>query len=180
VDYNNDGWKDLFSANGDVDTLRPNAEQHDTMFENRGGRTFVDVSEMLGGDFLRPGYQRGSAFADLNNDGAMDLVVASLGQRPRILLNSHPNRGHWLLLDLRGSRANRDAIGAMVKVTTPSGRVLHNHVSTSVGFLSSSDRRVHFGLGTESAAALIEVRWPGGAITQRRNIRADSITLIQE
>ena len=96
IDYNNDGWKDLFSANGDVDNLVPNAQQHDTIFENVDGREFRDVSPEMGADFLRSGFQRGSAFADLNNDGFMDLVVTSLNQKPRILLNSADNGNHWL------------------------------------------------------------------------------------
>ena len=175
IDYNNDGWKDLFSANGDVDNLRAHAEQHDTMFENLNGREFADVSAQMGEDFLREGYQRGAAFADFNNDGFLDIVVTSLERRPRILINSADNGGHWLLIDARGRKSNRDAIGAKIKVTTPSGRTLYNHVTTSVGFLSSSDRRVHFGLGAETSAATVEIRWPSGAVDIRRNLRADQI-----
>ena len=106
------------------------------------------------------GYQRGSAFVDLNNDGFMDLVVTSLNQKPRILLNSADNGNHWLLMKLVGHKSNRDAIGAKVKVTTPSGRTLYNHVTGSVGFLSTSDLRVHFGLGGETSASTIEIQWP--------------------
>jgi hypothetical protein len=179
VDYNNDGWKDLFSANGDVDSLRANAEQHDTMFENRAGRSFADVSGSLGADFLRMGYQRGAAFADLNNDGAIDIAVTSLRQRPRILLNSGVNN-HWLLIELRGTKSNRDAIGAAIQVTTAAGRVLHNHVTASAGFLSSSDRRVHFGLGAETAAASVEIRWPSGKVEIRKNVEADRVLVITE
>ena len=147
VDYDNDGWKDLFSANGDVDNLVPAASQHDTMFRNEQGKEFLDVSQELGKDFLRVGFQRGSTFADLNNDGFPDLVVTSLNQKPRILLNSADNGNHWLTLQLSGRQSSRDAIGAKIKVTTASGRTLYNHVTTSVGLLSSSDPRVHFGLG---------------------------------
>ena len=105
IDYNNDGWKDLFSANGDVDNLVPNAPQHDTMFENVDGKEFLDVSREMGADFLRVGFQRGSAFADLNNDGFMDIVVTSLNEKPRILLNSADNGAHWLLIQPTGTRA---------------------------------------------------------------------------
>ncbi len=73
IDYNNDGWKDLYSSNGDVDDTAANARQYDTLFENIDGKQFVDVSQDVGKDFLRQGFQRGSAFADLNNDGSMDL-----------------------------------------------------------------------------------------------------------
>jgi hypothetical protein len=180
IDYNNDGWKDLFSANGDVDNLVPNAQQHDTIFENVDGREFRDVSQEMGADFLRSGFQRGSVFADLNNDGFMDIVVTSLNQKPRILLNSADNGNHWLLMQTTGHRSNRDGIGTTIKLTTPSGRTLYNHVTASVGFMSSSDRRVHFGLGSEKVAASIEVRWPSGVLQTLREVPADQILKLEE
>jgi hypothetical protein len=180
VDYDNDGWKDLYSANGDVDNLVPNAPQHDTLFENHEGREFVDVSQQAGHDFLRVGFQRGAAFADLNNDGFPDLVVTSLNRTPRILLNSADNGNHWLLVQLTGHRSNRDAIGAKIQVTTPAGRTLYNHVTASVGFLSSGDRRAHFGLGGEKSAASLQIRWPSGTIQRLKSIPADQILKVDE
>lgn len=180
IDYNNDGWKDMFSANGDVDNLVPNAPQHDTMFENVNGKQFVDVSHDMGADFQRVGFQRGSAFVDLNNDGFMDLVVTSLNQKPRILLNSADNGNHWLLIQATGHKSNRDAIGAKIKISTPSGRTLYNHVTVSVGFMSSSDRRVHFGLGSERSAAAIEIRWPSGIVQTVTDVAADQILRLDE
>ena len=180
IDYNNDGWKDLFSANGDVDSLTQELRQQDTMFENQDGREFLDVTQEMGNDFLRIGFQRGSAFADLNNDGFMDIVVTSLNQKPRILVNSADNKNHWLLMRLIGHKSNRDAIGAKIKVTMPSGRTLYNHVTTSVGFLSSSDRRVHFGLGKETGVTSIELRWPSGLTQTLNNVPADQILTLEE
>ena len=180
IDYNNDGWKDVYSANGDVDDLTESSRQHDTMFENEGGKTFIDVTEKMGPDFAFAGYQRGSAFVDLNNDGFMDLVVTSLGQKPRILMNNALVKNHWIMFDLRGRKSNRDGIGATIKVTTGSGRMLYNHVTTSVGFMSSSDRRAHFGLGAETEIDHVEIRWPSGIVQRIDNLPADKIMKVEE
>jgi len=173
IDYDNDGWRDIFSANGDVDYIGANSEQHDTMFHNVEGKGFVDVSEGLGADFLSMGYQRGSAVGDLNDDGFPDLVVTSLNKRPRILLNSGGNGHHWLWVDLVGTKCSRDAIGAKVKVTTGSGRVLYGHVSVSSGFMSSSDRRLPFGLGSDDSIRSVEITWPGGQTQELRDVKVD-------
>jgi len=180
IDHDNDGWKDIYSANGDVDYLGLNAAQHDTMLKNLDGTRFANVSETLGPDFMHKGYQRGSAIADLNDDGFMDLVITSLNEKPRILMNSADNGHHWLTLDLVGRVSSRDAVGASVKVVTESGRVLHNHVSTSVGFMSTSDKRVHFGLGEEKNVKTIEIRWPSGVVQELRDVKGDQVLKVEE
>jgi hypothetical protein len=180
IDYNNDGWKDLYSANGDVDYLGDNASQRDILFENQGGKTFHDVSAAMGTAFQRRGFHRGSAFADLNNDGAMDIVVTGLNEAPRILLNNGTPGAHWLMVELTGTKSSRDAAGAKVVVTTASGRRLYNHVSISTGLMSSSDKRVHFGLGAEKVVRSVEIQWPDGMKQGIQNVVVDRVLKITE
>jgi enediyne biosynthesis protein E4 len=180
IDYDNDGWKDVYSSNGDVDYLSDNSEQHDTLFRNLGGTRFEDVSGQLGPDFLRMGYQRGSGFGDLNGDGWMDIVVTSLNRPPRILFNSGQAGRHWLMVETVGHSSNRDGIGTKIKLTTTSGRTLFNHVTTSVGFMSSSDKRAHFGLGNETAIKSLEIRWPSGRVQQVADVPVDRVLRVEE
>ena len=180
IDYDNDGWKDIYSANGDVDYIPENAAQSDTMFRNLEGRGLEDVSDRLGPDFTSKGFQRGAAFGDLNGDGFPDIVVTSLQRPPRILLNQGGNGNHWLIVETRGRQSNRDGIGARLKLTTGAGRTLYNHVTTSVGFMSSSDKRVHFGLGRETAIKALEIRWPSGKVQRLADLSADRVLEVEE
>lgn len=180
IDYDNDGWKDLYSANGDVDDFSLNSKQHDTMFRNVDGKNFTDVSAEMGPDFNAIGYQRGAAFADLNNDGSMDIVVTSLGKKPRILMNNKLNGNHWIMFDLVGRESNRDGIGTTIMVVTGTGRSLFNHATTSVGLLSSSDKRVHFGLGNENTVTRVEIHWPSGIVQTLNHPVVDQIVIVQE
>ncbi len=163
-----------------MEDLSDSSRQHDIMLRNDGGKAFLDASREMGPDFAFAGYQRGSAFVDLNNDGFMDLVVTSLGQKPRILMNNAPVKNHWIMFDLRGHKSNRNGIGASIKVTTGSGRILHNHVTTSVGFMSSSDRRAHFGLGSETKIDHVEIRWPSGIVQRLELAAVDQILKVEE
>ncbi len=180
IDFDNDGWKDIYSANGGLEYLSPDTAQHDTMLRNLDGTTFTDVSTNLGQDFLRIAYQRGSSFGDLNDDGFLDIVVTSLNENPRILQNSGDNGNHWLMVDLRGRASNRDAIGATVLLRTASGRTLLNHVSSTVGLMSSPDRRVHFGLGKEEDIESLEIRWPSGKLQILKEVAPDRILRVEE
>ncbi len=178
IDYDNDGWQDIYSANGDVDNLLPTSTQHDSMFKNVDGKHFIDATQQMGEAFLRRGYQRGAAFGDLNNDGLEDIVATSLGESPHIFMNRALNKNHWLLFDLQGTASNRDGIGASLKVITSSGRELYNYATTSIGLMSSADRRVHFGMGPDTVAKSVEIHWPSGVVQQLNNLSVDQIVKV--
>ena len=180
-DLNNDGWKDLFVAASDV---MDNAElfssrkfrQPNQVYVNQGNGTFSTAA----GNGQTPRAHRGCAFGDFDNDGRVDVVVTSLNEGVELLLNRTEPRQHWLDLLLTGTRSNRDAIGAMIRLTTPSGLAQSNHVTTSVGYASSSSRRVHFGLGKETKAAQVEIHWPSGATQTLEEVKADQLLKITE
>jgi hypothetical protein len=123
---------------------------------------------------------RGCAFADFNNDGKIDIVTTSLNEPVELLRNEATDRNHWLTVLLVGTRSNRDGLGAKVKVISSFGESQFNHATTSVGYASSSDRRVHFGLGREKLVRTIEIKWPSGSIQVLRDVRADQILTIRE
>ena len=123
---------------------------------------------------------RGSAFGDLNNDGKIDVVVSAIGETPKILYNTSRGSRHWILIQTRGKKSNRDGIGTKIKVTGESGSVQYNHVTTSVGYASASDKRVHFGLGIDARLREIELRWPSGKLQVLKNIAADQILTVTE
>jgi enediyne biosynthesis protein E4 len=166
-DYDNDGWKDIFVAQGHVmDTIEktsPNLRylQPPLLLRNVSGR-FVRV--IAGAAFEQDGAGRGAAFGDLDNDGDLDVVLSNVGQRAIVLRNDGASRRGWLRIATRGTRSNRDGIGCRVKVVSASGLTQHFTVSTAVGYLSASDKRVLVGLGNDAAARLVEVRWPSGAV----------------
>lgn len=184
LDYDNDGWKDLLVTQGhDLDTVElnyPNLHYHEPMLLLRNtGKEFVDVSADSGAIFHQPLLGRGMAIGDIDNDGRLDAVVTTNDGPVYVLHNETPTQNHWLTLKLVGHKSNRDAIGAEVKLVTAKGPQFAT-VSTAGSYLSSSDNRVHFGLGTESIALSIEIRWPSGILQTLKNIRCDQILQVDE
>ena len=183
-DFDNDGQKDLFSAGSDIldnaDTTvhRPFALPN-LLFRNKGNFRFDDVSSRAGAGFLRLAAHRGAAFGDLNNDGRIDIVVSVLNGSPQLLMNRSRNNNHWIILTLVGVISNRDGIGTRVKVSTSDGDQ-YNEATTAVGYNSSSDKRVHFGLGTAASIDKIELTWPSGIKQILTNIKADQILTVTE
>ena len=184
LDYDNDGWKDLLIAQGhDLDTIEltfPHLHYREPMLLARNtGHGFEDVSAQSGAVFAEPWVARGLAIGDLDNDGRLDAVVTTNDGPVHVLHNQTSTQNHWLLLKLVGHTSNRDAIGAEVELVTASGSQFAT-VSTASSYLSASDKRVHFGLGKESTASKIEIRWPSGIRQTMRNVAADQILQIDE
>jgi hypothetical protein len=149
------------------------------LFRNRGNLTFEDLSAMAGADFSRPLPHRGAAFGDFNNDGKIDIVVNVLNGSPQLLMNRSNNKNHWIILNLVGTKSNRDGLGTKVKLTTLHGSQF-NDATTTVGYSSSSDKRVHFGLGDATVIDKIELAWPSGIKQVLTNVKADQILTVTE
>ena len=184
-DFDNDGFKDLFVTNShaseNVDLYSFHRyRQHNAVFQNLRNGRFKNVTAESGMAAERPRAHRGSAFGDLNNDGGIDVVTASIADPVESVSQPLPSRGHWLIIDPKGTRSNRDGIGTRIKVTGESGLVQYNHVTTSVGYVSSSDRRVHFGLGGDAAVRRVELRWPSGRTQVLENVQADRVLKVTE
>ncbi len=184
VDFDNDGWKDLFITRGHVGSLPQPGQgvnQHNTVFRNLGGgEKWQPLTEEAGLDATPEARHRGCAFGDLDGDGRIDVVASALARPAEIWMNRSPGAGHWLDVALEGTRSNRDGIGARIKVVSKAVGAQYNHMTTSVGYASSSDGPVHFGLGPDKRADLVEITWPSGAVQTLRNVDGDRIVKVKE
>jgi hypothetical protein len=184
-DFDNDGNKELFTANSHVSENIDSYSHHryrqpNALFRGVGDGRFRDVTAEAGAAMQRPGAHRGCAFGDLDDDGRIDVVVSVIGEPAEVLYNVTAGGGHWLGLQLQGTKSNRDGIGAAVKLTGESGRIQYNHATTAVGYASASDKRVHFGLGPDRRAREVEIRWPSGARQVLTNVPADQVLKVEE
>jgi len=184
LDYDNDGWKDLLVAQAHVmDTVQltyPQLHYREPMLLARNpGKGFVDVSGQSGPVFHEPWASRGMAIGDIDNDGRLDAVITENSGPIHILHNDTSTQNHWLTLSLVGHKSNRDAIGAVVKIVTVQGEQ-YATVTTSGSYLSSSDKRVHFGLGPQSTVKVIDIRWPSGIKQTLRDVKSDQTLRVDE
>lgn len=185
MDYNNDGWKDLFCVNGhvypEVDHLFHDVpyRQPPQLFENSGKKTFREVTRLVGlSRFKLSG--RGGAFCDYDNDGDLDVAIVNMDDRPVLLRNDGgQNLGSWLQIKTVGTKSNRDGIGALVKVVTKTGAQF-DRVRRGGNFLSGNDSRLHFGLGANGTVDLVEVKWPSGTVDRLTGVRSNQLVVVRE
>lgn len=182
-DFDNDGWKDLFVTRGHVESMPvPGADidEFNTVFHNSGKSGKWTALTKEAGLTAAPGARhRGCALGDLNGDGRVDVVATALSAGAEIWMNDSKNNNHWLDIALRGTKSNRDGIGATIKVVTKN-ETQFNHMTTSVCYASSSDGPVHFGLGPDKVADTIEIRWPSGRIQVLQQVSGDRILQVIE
>jgi hypothetical protein len=185
MDYDNDGARDIFMATGhvldNVERYRANIHysEPNLMFRNLGNGVFENVSSRMGEDFLLPTASRGCAVGDFDNDGDLDILINNCGQPAQLLRNDGGNANHWFGLLLIGTRSNRDAVGARVKLTA-GDLVLHDQRKGGMSYQSSQDPRLHFGLGDRTNVDSLEIVWPSGEKTKLANLKADQYLAVLE
>ena len=185
MDYDNDGSRDLFLANGHVldNIQRYHADtqyaEPKLMFRNTGRGIFENVSARLGPDFQLPRVSRGAAVGDFDNDGDLDILVNNNGQPVQLLRNDGGNANHWLEILLIGKKSNRDGVGARVKVSA-SDLILYDQRKGGMSYQSAHDPRLHFGLGQRPTVDAIEILWPSGSVTKLANLKSNQIIAVKE
>jgi enediyne biosynthesis protein E4 len=184
-DFNNDGWKDLFLVNGhvfpEIERLHIDIHYRDRaiLYENLGNGRFRDISQQGGPALLEKHSSRGAAFGDFDNDGAVEIAVNNQNEAPSLLKQAMKPPGHWVLLKLTGTRSNRSALGARVKLVA-GGRAQYGEVRSGGSYLSQNDLRLHFGLGAATQIDRIEIAWPSGAKQVIADQACDRIVAIVE
>jgi hypothetical protein len=185
LDFNNDGFRDLFAANGhlfpEVDRYFKDAtsyRQRLLILQNEQGRKFRDVGEETGLSNLEKHVARGAAAADFDNDGRVDIAVVNLDEAPSLIRNVFPSDNHWLRIRTVGKRSNRGGIGARIEVTTGELKQV-DWVHTGGSFLSQNDVRAHFGLRSNKRAD-VKVYWPSGAVDTIRDVDVDRDIVVEE
>jgi hypothetical protein len=185
VDFDNDGWVDVFVNNGhvypQVDAIpgSPGYKEPMQLFRNNHNGTFEDISKASGVFQMPPESRRGAAFGDVYNDGNMDILVLNIGQPPGLLINDPHNGNHRVEFQLIGTKSNRAGIGARVTLTSPSFTQF-NEVRSGVSYLSQNDLRLHFGLGSDAAMNKVVVSWPSGQMDTLNDVKGDFIYTITE
>jgi hypothetical protein len=185
MDYDNDGWKDLFIVQSHVmDTIQleePHLRYRESplLLWNEKGKKFVDVSAQSGEVFQEKCAARGMAIGDIDNDGKIDVVVTENNGPAWVLRNETATHNHWITFKLVGVKSNKDGIGAQIKITTAGGSQ-YAMVTTTGSYQSSSDKRAHFGLGSANAVPEVEIRWPSGITQVLKNPRVDQILTVTE
>ena len=185
IDLDNDGWPDIFAANGHIYpeikrlTLDIRYAEPKIVYYNLGNGRFRDISKELGGAILDPVSSRGCAFGDFDNDGDVDIVVNPVNDYPQLLRCDSATGHHWLKVRTLGTKSNRSGIGARIKCVTGNHQQV-DEVRSGGGYASQSDLRVHFGLGQALKADRIEVRWPSGQVDVAENVAADRVVYVQE
>jgi enediyne biosynthesis protein E4 len=145
-----------------------------------GNGRFENVTPQAGSALQSAAAHRGCAFGDLNNDGRIDVVVSAIGEPAKVLYNISSRENHWILIQLEGTKSNRDGIGSKIKITSESGEIQYNHATTAVGYASASDKRIHFGVGSARRVREIEIRWPSGHTQLLNDIAPDQILMVKE